>query len=65
LCLWTLSIIWCLKTKKKYIYIYIYIYIDKKTKNLNRSINKTSTYISHKDQITNHRATNIDTHIHT
>jgi hypothetical protein len=38
--------------------------IDKKTKNLNRSINKISTYKSHKDQITNHRATNLDTHIH-
>jgi hypothetical protein len=38
--------------------------VEKKTKNLNRSINKTSTYRSHKDQITNHRATNLDTHIH-
>jgi hypothetical protein len=37
---------------------------DKKTKNLNRSINITSTHKSHKDQITNHRATNLDTHIH-
>jgi len=35
-----------------------------KTKNLSRSINKTSTYKSHKDQITNHRAINLDTHIH-
>jgi hypothetical protein len=38
--------------------------IDKETKNLNRSINKTSTYKSQKDQITNHRAINLDTHIH-
>jgi hypothetical protein len=35
-----------------------------KTKNLNKSINKTSTYRSHKDQITNHRATNLYTQIH-
>jgi hypothetical protein len=39
--------------------------IDKKTKKLNRSNNKTSTYKSQKDQITNHRATNLDTHINT
>jgi hypothetical protein len=38
--------------------------IDKKTKNLNRSNNRTSTYKSQKDQITSHRATNLDTHIH-
>jgi hypothetical protein len=31
-----------------------------KTKNLNR----TSTYKSHKEQITNHRTTNLDTHIY-
>jgi hypothetical protein len=33
--------------------------IDKKTKNLNRSNNKISTYKSQKDQITSHRATNL------
>jgi hypothetical protein len=35
--------------------------IDKETKNLNRSNNKTPTYKSEKDQITNHRATNLNT----
>jgi hypothetical protein len=39
-------------------------YRPKKTKNLNRSNNKASTFISQKDQITNHTATNLDTHIH-
>jgi hypothetical protein len=38
--------------------------MDKKNKNLNRSNNKTSTYKSQKDQITNNRAINLDTHIH-
>jgi hypothetical protein len=37
LCLWTLFIVSCLKTQKKKNY-------RQKTKNLNRSINKTSTY---------------------
>jgi hypothetical protein len=57
LCLWTLSIVWCLKTKKKQNKTKQNKIKNKnyrqKTKNMNRSINKISTYKSQKDQITN------------